>query len=138
MRKYFLFLFIPFIFAFCQQKDYKAQSEKIFEQIRNHEFSKVTAEFDSSMLAHIDTSRLRMVWDKLLPLTGPFVKVLDISTETNDSSDIVIQHLQFERRKIDFKLVFGTNEKIKGITFLPGEKREKYNSIVCNNIVYER
>ena len=74
MRKYFLFLFIPFFFAFCQQKDYKAQSEKIFEQIRNHEFSKVTAEFDSSMLAHIDTSRLRMVWDKLLPLTGPFVR----------------------------------------------------------------
>ncbi len=126
MKKYFLLLLIPFSFAFCQQKDYKSEADKIFEQIRNREFSKVTARFDTSIAVRIDTARLRQVWDRLLPITGKFVKVIDVTTDTLDQNDVVIQHLQFEKRKIDFKLIFGENGKIKGLTFLPGEKRDKY------------
>jgi len=126
MKKYFLLLLIPFSFAFCQQKDYKPEADKIFQQIRNREFAKVTARFDTSIAVRIDTARLRQVWDRLLPLTGKFVKVIDVTSDTLNKNDIVIQHLQFEKRKIDFKLIFGDNGKIKGLTFLPGEKRDKY------------
>ncbi len=126
MKKLFLLLFIPFNFAIAQQKDYKAKAEKVFEQIRNREFSKVTAQFDTNISGRIDTTKLRALWDKLLPLVGPFKKVISIENVPKDSNNIVIQHLQFEKRKIDFKLVYSDNGKIKGILFLPEMPRERY------------
>jgi dienelactone hydrolase len=125
-RIFLLLLLLPYSFAFSQQKDLKKESDKIFQQIRNHEYSKVTARFDTSIAVRIDTARLRQVWERLLPMTGPFVKVIEVTTDTVDKNDVVIQHLQFEKRKIDFKLIFSDNGKIKGLTFLPGEKRDKY------------
>lgn len=126
MIKFFLLLLIPFNMTFAQQKDYKSESENVLELIRNREFSKVTAKFDTNISTRIDTIRLRVMWDKLLPIAGKYVKVNNITTDATDTNDVVIQHLQFEKRKIDFKLIYGHNGKIKGILFLPGEQREKY------------
>ena len=126
MKKYFLMLLIPFSFAYCQQIDHKTEAETILAQMQKREFAKITARFDSSIATRIDTARLRQTWDKLLQITGPFDNLIKISSEKQDSNDVVIQHLQFEKRKIDFKLVWGPNNKIKIITFLPGEPREKY------------
>ena len=126
MKKLFLLLFIPFNLAIAQQKDYKAKAEKVFEQIRNREFSKVTAQFDTNISGRMDTTKLRVLWDKLLPLVGPFKNVIGIENVPKDSNNSVIQHLQFEKRKIDFKLVYSDNGKIKGILFLPEMPRERY------------
>lgn len=126
MRKFLLLFFIPFNISFAQQTDYKAKSTKIFEQIRNREFSSVTALFDTNISKRIDTTRLRSTWDKLLPIAGPFVKVISIEKDTSDTNNAIIQHLQFEKRKIDFKLVYSENGKIKGIMFLPDKPRERY------------
>ena len=127
MKKFLLLLIIPFNIACSQQNDYIAKAKIILEQIRNREFSKVTAEFDTNISSRIDTSRLKMTWDKLSPLVGPFVNVIKITTDTAGPDHVVIQHLQFEKRKIDFKLVFGPKGKVKVITFLPDSQREKYN-----------
>lgn len=126
MKKFLLLFFIPFNVSFAQQTDYKAKSAKIFEQIRNREFSSVVALFDTNISKRIDTTRLRSTWDKLLPIAGPFVKVIGIEKDTSDTSNAIIQHLQFEKRKIDFKLVYSQNGKIKGIMFLPDKPRERY------------
>jgi dienelactone hydrolase len=126
IKKILLLLLIPAGAAFSQQKDHVAESVRVFNDIRSREFAKVTALFDSSVSARIDTTRLRQVWDNLLKLAGPFVKVIDTTSDHQQYFDVVIQHCQFEKRKIDFKVVFGVNEKIKGISFLPGEPAVQY------------
>lgn len=124
---------IVFLFMICgaslfAQKpvDYTEQSKQIFEDIRKRNFEKVTVNFDSTVSARIDTARLRQVWDNLLKLAGNFVKVDSITSDHQPNFDVVLQHCQFEKRKIDLKLVYGLEGRIKGISFLPGEGREKY------------
>lgn len=126
MKSLFILLLLPVSFLFAQQKNYTAESVEVFNNIRSREFAKVTALFDSSISARIDTIKLRQVWDNLLKLAGSFVKVIDTTVDHQEYFDVVIQHSQFEKRKIDFKLVYGKNSLIKGISFLPGEPREQY------------
>src|SRR5689334_17846079 len=123
MKKLFLLFFIPFA-SFAQTTDFKPEAEKILNHIRNREFSAALANLDTSVNNKVDTARLRKLWDNIERLAGPFVKVNETSTEHQPTFDIVLQHLQFEKKKIDFKLVFGDNGKVKGLTFLPGEQHE--------------
>ena len=126
MKKIFLLLFVTCNTAMAQPSDYKIIAQNVFTQIRNREFDKATVLFDSGFVVRMDSTRLKQSWDKLLTLTGSFVKVLETTQDHQPNYDVILQHLQFEKKKIDFKVVFGTNQKIKGISFLPGEPREGY------------
>jgi dienelactone hydrolase len=126
MKKYLFLFLLSFKFITAQQPDYKAIAEDIFKNIRERDFAKATALFDSGFAARFDSTKVRQAWDKLLTLSGPFVKVLETKLDHQPNFDVVLQHSQFEKKKIDFKVVFGTNEKVKGISFLPGEPREVY------------
>jgi len=112
--------------VFSQEKDYKPESEQIYLDIRNGEYGKASANFDTSVSSKIDTVKLRKVWENLLKVAGNFVKVTEITADHQPTYDVVIQRTQFEKRKIDFKLVFGLNQKVKGISFLPGEPKVQY------------
>jgi fermentation-respiration switch protein FrsA (DUF1100 family) len=94
--------------------------------IRNREFEKVVAQLDSSMAARLDTSRLRKSWDNILKVAGNYKSTIRTSSDHQPNFDVVIQHCQFEKKKIDFKMVYGSDKKIKGISFLSGEPKEVY------------
>jgi dienelactone hydrolase len=126
MKKFFLILLIPFQFACAQTKDYKSDAIEVYNDIRKGNYAKVVALFDTSVSNRIDTAKLREVWQNMEKMSGPFVKVIETTTDHQPNYDVVIQKTQFEKRKIDFKLVYGTNQKIKGLSFLPGEPREQY------------
>ena len=126
MKKILLILLIAVNAAAAQQPDYKSIATKIFENIRKRDFSTASELFDTDFASRLDSARLKTAWDKLLTLSGPFVKVLETTLDHQPNFDVVIQHAQFENKKIDFKVVFGTNQKVKGVSFLPGEPREIY------------
>src|SRR5436190_22882863 len=107
MKKFLLLLFIPFHTAFAQQADLKKRSADVLELIRNREFLKVTQQFDSVLSKRMDTTRLRTQWDKLVMITGQYLRVNKVSTDTLKDNNIVVQNLQFEKRKIDFRIVYG-------------------------------
>lgn len=127
MKKILFLFLITFQFACnAQEMDYKAVSEKIFKNILNRKFGEATQLFDTSFAAKMDSVRLQQAWDRLLTNFGAFVKVVEINHDHQPNFDVVIQKLQLEKKKVDFKIVYGINKKIKGISFLPGEPREKY------------
>ena len=126
--KKILFLFL-FSFQFAcgaREMDYKAESEKIFKNILDRKFGEATALFDTSFAAKMDSGRLQQAWDRLLTNFGAFVNVIEINHDHQPNFDVVVQKIQLEKKKVDFKIVYGTNQKIKGVSFLPGEPREKY------------
>ena len=101
MRILFLLLIIPFNFACSQQKDPKVLAAEIFTNIRDYKFAKVIELFDSNLARRIDTVKLKRNWEGVLTLAGPYIKTIDVSTERNDSTSIVIQYCQFEKRKMN-------------------------------------
>ena len=140
MKKLILLLLFYANVSFAQDLNIAKMSEQVLTDMRNREFGKITARFDSSVAARIDTSRLRKVWDNMLKLGGDFVKVNDTSSTYQPYFVVFIQHCQFEHRKIDFKLVFGPNGLIKGITFTSGEPRQHWSPPAYYNedLVVER
>ncbi len=135
MKKILVILFISLNAAIAQQPattpvgplpDYKKIAERIFEDIRKRDFSKASELFDTDFASRLDSTKLRNAWDKLQTISGPFVKIIETTLDHQPNYDVVLQHAQFEKKKIDFKVVFGTNQKVKGVSFLPGEPREAY------------
>jgi uncharacterized protein len=126
MRK-LVFCFLMFtISASAQNSRLKELSEKIFNQMRNREFVTVNSSFDPVMAAKVDTVRLRKTWDNLLFTAGKFIRVNDVSIEEQQNFHVVIQHCEFENKKVDFKLVFDSNEVVRGLFFIPADQKEFY------------
>lgn len=105
---------------------YLERSSRILDFMVKGEFNKVTEQFDSTVSEKLDSVKLREVWHKLTDALGNFEKVIQVSADHESNYDVVVQHCEFEKKKIDFKLVYGTNKLIKGLFFLPGEPRERY------------
>jgi dienelactone hydrolase len=124
---FFPLIILPFSVIFAQVKDYKPEAEQIYNDLRNGNYAGASANFDTSVTSRLDTAKLRKIWNNLIKVVGPFQKVLETTTDHEDNYDVVVMKSQFEKKKIDFKLVFGTNQKVKGISFLPGEPRVLYN-----------
>lgn len=104
-----------------ENKDFTERSIKIYEWVRTGEFGKVLLEFDSTMAARIDSVKLAKAWVNLVQRVGGFVKVTDTVIEYDANNVIFIQKSVFEKKVVDFKLVYGSNGKVKGIFFKPAD-----------------
>ncbi|MFN8144953.1 MAG: DUF3887 domain-containing protein [Bacteroidia bacterium] len=124
----FLFCLTCSVLASAQSpaKDYIPRSKEILEFMKNKEFGKVTAQFDSSVANRLDSTKLATVWLRMVGAIGQVQSVDSISSDHQPNYDVVIQHCVFEKKKIDFKLVYGTDEKIKGLFFLPVDTKLHY------------
>lgn len=107
-------------------KDYIPRSKAILDLLKAKEFGKVCEQFDTSVSRRLDSTKLATVWMRMVGSIGPVQSVDSISTDHQTTYDVVIQHCVFEKKKIDFKLVYGSNEKIKGLFFLPVDKKMHY------------
>jgi dienelactone hydrolase len=99
------------------------RSHKIYEWVREYEFGKIIAEFDSSLGSRVDSVKLASAWTNLTDRVGAFVKVTDTYTEKDGQFDVVIQKSVFEKRNVDFKLIYDEKGKVKGIFFVPEVKK---------------
>ncbi len=127
-----IFLISAFLFMTCgllaqtPAKDYVPRSKDILDLMKQKEFGKIALQFDSSVSNRLDSAKLAGVWERMIGTAGPLKSVDSISTDHQENYDVVIQHCVFEKKKIDFKLVYGLNEKIKGIFFLPVDIKLHY------------
>ncbi len=109
------------------EKDYTKRAEQIYQWLRDEQYGKVTAEFDSSLGARVDVEKLSNAWTNLRKNVGNFEKVVDTTIEHRENFEVVIQHSQFEKKMVDFKLVFGSNDKVKGIFLTPVAKKFQFD-----------
>jgi len=126
MKSFNLFLIALIFSTSCQAqvtKDNTERSKQIYEWVLSGEFGKVCAEFDSAIAAHVDSTKLANAWVNLSERVGAFVKVTDIRTEKENGIDVFIHASEFEKRKVDFKVIFGLDNKLKGIFFVPVVKK---------------
>lgn len=120
-------LFCLTVFAQDTPKDFTKRSKQILEYLKGQEFGKIVAEFDTSVSARLDSAKLATVWNRMVGKIGSPKSVDSIMPDHQPNYDVVIQRISFEKKQIDFKLVFGTNEKIKGLFFLPVNTKEHYS-----------
>src|SRR5664279_824670 len=128
MKKYLVLLILFSSCAvFAQDSiDYKPRAKKILDLLLAQKFDKIQEQLDSSVVGRLDSTRLRKVWADLLVYGGEFEKVVEVTTDHQPNYDIVEEHCQFAKKKIKVKIIFGKNEKIKGLFMLPDDPLEHY------------
>lgn len=94
--------------------------------IRNH-FDSCMVYFDSSVVGEINAEMMQEMWERFPNFVGEYKSYEDIRTEKQDTLDIVLIRLSFEKTKLDFKHVYNKKKKIVGIFFVPPKSKTAYN-----------
>ena len=84
------------------------------------DFAGALQQCDGAMLAALPGAKLKEIWQSLTAQAGPFQKQLRTRTEKMAGYDIVFVTSQFEKAKVDIKVVLNSKRQVAGLFFLPG------------------
>jgi dienelactone hydrolase len=92
----------------------KVTAKEFVEALVKEDFTAAGREFDDVMQKAAPAEKLRDFWKSLLKQLGPFQKVDGLRGETSGKYRLVFVTCQFEKTKIDMKVVFNKDGKISG------------------------
>lgn len=81
------------------------------------EFEKAAGDFDETMLKVLPADKLKGTWAKVVGEAGAFKKQLASRIEKKDKYEIVFVTCQFEKKKMEARVVFDKDGKIAGLFF---------------------
>ena len=84
------------------------------------DFAGALQQCDAAMLAALPGEKLKEIWQSLTIQAGPFQKQLHSRTEKLAGYDIVFVTSQFDKTKVDIKVVLNSKRQVAGLFFLPG------------------
>jgi len=82
------------------------------------QFDKAVEPFDATMKQALPAEKLKVLWDGLATQCGQFRRATDTTTEKIKQYDVVYVTCEFQRGKLDTKVVFDGN-KITGLFSVP-------------------
>jgi dienelactone hydrolase len=83
------------------------------------DFASAVARYDKTMKTALPEPKLREAWDSLQAQAGPFKKRLQTRVQKVGGYDVVLVTCEFERAKLDAKVVFNSQGEVAGLFFLP-------------------
>lgn len=128
MKKLLYLLTLLSFTAFGQEVDFKKRSETVLEQFTKNDFLAIFKQIDTSTFKKADTAYFSRTWSNVIKQNGQFVKTMKLETAKQGPFIVYNQLCQFEKKQVTFKLMWGSNEKIKGVYFIPVDDRPKYQS----------
>jgi len=112
--------------AFGSQPDDRLEKAKRFvSQMAAGEFDKAVEPFDGTMKRVPPAGKLNEIWSGLVKQFGPLRQATDTRTETVQQYTIIFVTCEFERGKLDAKVVFNTNGEIGGLFFVPSGQYQR-------------
>jgi uncharacterized protein len=91
-------------------------------------YDAASADFTPEMQKALPLDKLKSVWESVLGQYGPFQKTLGSRTETRGQYQIVYVTCQFEKDKLDMRLVYSADKKLGGLQFVPSKPPVDYKS----------
>jgi dienelactone hydrolase len=88
------------------------------------DFEKAVQPFDETMKKAMSADRLKKVWEGVTGQQGSFKEVGGARTEAVQKYQVVFVTTEFERGKLDTKVVFDADNRIAGLFFVPAGKYE--------------
>ncbi|WP_339733881.1 alpha/beta fold hydrolase [uncultured Gimesia sp.] len=108
------------VFASEQVKfDREKLARGFVNQMEQGEFEKAVQRFDTVMAKALPSDKLQAIWNGLVSQYGSLQRIGDTRTEDLKKYQIVFVTCQFERGKLDAKVVFTEQNEIAGLFFVP-------------------
>ena len=109
-----------------QGKDIVSAAEQFVERLAKSDFSAAVKEFDVTMTNAAPPDKLKQIWESLVADVGPLKTRLGTRTERLGEYDGVFVTCQFEKAKLDVKVVFNRSKQISGLFFVPTKSAVEY------------
>ena len=108
--------------------DVKTLAGEFVDLLEKGEYSKAVENFDLIMKVAMSAKKLENVWTELQKKTGPYVSRESMRTATKGKYTAVFVTCQFEKTKLDIKVVFNDKKQISGLWFVPTKTAVKYEA----------
>ena len=131
MNKIRLLVFVLLLSAsaFAQESVYIPRSKGIFDDLREGHYQKIVSQFDTSFARRMDTLKLRTIWGNILMRMGSYKSTIGIDADQQNDNWIIIQHLAFENKNVDLRILFTKEGQIKNLNLMPA-------SLINSNYVF--
>jgi dienelactone hydrolase len=104
-----------------------ARGESVVLALAGKKYDTAAADFTPEMQKALPPDKLKSVWESVLDRFGPFEKVVGTRSESHKPHEIVFVTCQFERGKLDVRLVY-SEKKLGGLQFVPPKPAVEYKS----------
>ena len=91
-------------------------------QMAAGQFGKAVEPFDPIMKSALPADKLKDVWDGLTKQYGTLQRANETTTEKIQQYEVVYVTCEFQRGKLDTKVVFTSENKVTGLFFVPSGK----------------
>jgi uncharacterized protein len=99
-------------------------AKKFVAQLAAGEFEKAAEPFDETMRQALPASKLKELWEGLTKQLGPLQRAAEVRAEKIQKYDVIYVTCEFQRSRLDAKIVFSSQNKIAGLFFVPAGKYE--------------
>jgi len=119
-------LFLSTLVSCEQQEGTKVgdltNSAKIFvEMMVKENYAGAVEKFDRTMKDAMPIDKLQEAWQGLLAKAGIFKKQIGLRQTKEQGYDIVYVTCEFEKEKVDIKVVFNNAKQVSGLWFIPSQ-----------------
>ncbi|MFN3283447.1 MAG: DUF3887 domain-containing protein, partial [Pseudothermotoga sp.] len=127
MKKVFLILLLISSTLFFAS-NYEQVAVKFIQYLSDQDFEKAQQMASQILLNLLKQSNftLESFWRSLIQQTGDFKEILRVQSTVEQGYNVVFAGCEFEKMRLDIKIVFDQHEKIVGLQFLPYVEERTY------------
>ncbi|HZQ47921.1 MAG TPA: DUF3887 domain-containing protein, partial [Verrucomicrobiae bacterium] len=103
-----------------QTTDLSADGAGFVDLLAKNDYAAAETRFDPAMKSALPEAKLRAVWEDLLNQAGPYQKQLGTRVEKQAGYDVVLVTCQFQRKPLDVKVVYDSQNRVTGLWVQPG------------------
>lgn len=105
-----------------QQQTCRAHSDEILQALQKHDYASATVHLDARMRAAMDASKLRQVWEQMLPQQfGAYDHAAATRVQSSGVAIVAETPLQFARGWLSMRVSCDAAGKVSGLFFAPGQ-----------------
>jgi dienelactone hydrolase len=105
-----------------------ARGEAAVTALTQKKFDVALADATQQLRDAVSPDKLKTIWESVLLQYGEFKKIDGSRKETRDKYEIVFVTCQFEKDKLDVRLVYSAEKKLGGLQFVPSRPAVEYKS----------
>jgi hypothetical protein len=120
------FIFVSLISCGEQEQpskaaDLTAKAKEFVNLLVNGNYTNAVTNFDNTMKGAMPSEKLQEAWNSLLAKTGPFKKYTGVRQVKEQGYDVVYVTCEFEKAKVDIKVVYNDAKQVSGLWFRPAQ-----------------
>lgn len=108
--------------------DHVAAAKSFIEAMNRADYAAAFAPFDATMQKAMPIEKLKETWEAVNNQVGPFKQFVGSRSEPRSGFDRIFVTCEFEKAKLDVRVVFDKDHKIAGLGFQPAKPPVEYKS----------